>query len=118
MSDHDYKNGGWKDKYVIFKRCKDCDGTGHGPCTCEGRDGSEEQCKLLRGHKCVTCGGDGRIPVDPKAVYFVLRLDEDPHAVRAAKAYAHSVREENAEFADAILAKLQEIAEGNNENRR
>lgn len=34
-------------------------------------------------------------PVDPDAVYFVLRLDKDPHAQRAAFAYSLSILKEN-----------------------
>jgi len=32
-------------------------------------------------------------PVDPKAIYFVLRLDEDPCARAAIRTYAESVRD-------------------------
>jgi len=45
--------------------------------------------------------------VDPNAWYFVLRVDKDPHAQVAAKAYAESVKEENPtlskELLDAII---------------
>jgi len=34
-------------------------------------------------------------PVDDGAVYFVLRVDEDPHARKALRAYAESVAVEN-----------------------
>ncbi len=34
-------------------------------------------------------------PVSPEAQYFVLRLDKDPHAVKAALAYADSVEIDN-----------------------
>ena len=36
--------------------------------------------------------------VDPNAQYFVLRIDEDPHARRAVAAYADSVKEDNPAF--------------------
>lgn len=36
---------------------------------------------------------------DPEADYFVLRLDKDPHARAAAKAYADSIKEENPNLA-------------------
>lgn len=44
--------------------------------------------------------------VDPKAVYFVLRLDEDPNARQAACAYAESVAHDNPLFAWDILRRL------------
>lgn len=47
---------------------------------------------------------------DPNACYFVLRLDTDPHARRAARAYADSVRDENVRLADDLLDWLDEIA--------
>jgi hypothetical protein len=34
-------------------------------------------------------------PIDNDAVYFVLRVDEDPHARKALRAYAESVALEN-----------------------
>ena len=36
---------------------------------------------------------------DPEADYFVLRLDKDPHARAAAKAYADSIKDENPNLA-------------------
>lgn len=36
---------------------------------------------------------------NPKAEYFVLRIDKDPHARNALRAYADSVESENASFA-------------------
>ena len=70
MSDHDYRHGGWKDKYIIFK-------------------------------------SNGK-PCDPNAVYFVLRLDEDPNARVAALAYADSVEGVNPKFAADIREKVTE----------
>lgn len=61
MADHDYKEGGWKEKYQIAKA-----------------DGS---------------------PVDEGAMYFILRLDEDPHALIASIVYAMTLVGENDVFA-------------------
>lgn len=38
-------------------------------------------------------------PIDEDAKYFVLRLDKDPHALKALAVYAFSVKEDNEEFA-------------------
>lgn len=46
-------------------------------------------------------------PVDPEADYFVLRLDKDPHARKAALQYALSVRKDNRQLHDDIVAKLE-----------
>ena len=43
---------------------------------------------------------------DPAADYFVLRLDKDPHAIVAAKAYAESVKPENINLAMDIYGKV------------
>jgi len=51
-------------------------------------------------------------PVDPKAEYFVLRLDKDPHARKAALAYATSVRSVNEEFAADIENIIRGITDG------
>ena len=40
---------------------------------------------------------------DPFAQYFVLRMDTDPHARAAARAYAKSVQYENPKLADELL---------------
>jgi len=45
-------------------------------------------------------------PIDPNADYFVLRLDKDEHARKAALAYADSVETENPVFAADIRAKI------------
>ena len=47
-------------------------------------------------------------PVDPKAKYFVLRYDEDPHARAAIKAYIRSIRRENPELARDLKVELIE----------
>lgn len=39
-------------------------------------------------------------PSDPNANYFVLRLDTDPHARHAIRAYANSIRSQNPELAE------------------
>ncbi len=96
MADHDYKQGGWREKYHIFKRCEDCAGTGI----------------VLKQNgipvHCLTCNGRGFVPTDPNATYFVLRLDEDPHARVAAVAYAQSIQAENPQLAIDIRQKLAE----------
>lgn len=48
--------------------------------------------------------------VDPEAVYFVLRLDEDPNARAAMRAYAESVVRVNEELAFDIVGKLDQVA--------
>ena len=47
-------------------------------------------------------------PTDPKADYFVLRLDKDPHAVKALEAYAKSVQKENPKLAADLWEKIYE----------
>ena len=46
---------------------------------------------------------------DPNAIYFVLRLDTDPHARAAALAYANSVKPSNLNLAMDIMLKLNEL---------
>ena len=46
-------------------------------------------------------------PVDPNADYFVLRLDKDPHARKALRAYAVSVKDDNPQFAIDLWNKLE-----------
>lgn len=48
-------------------------------------------------------------PIDPKAKYFVLRYDEDPHAVAAIKAYIKSIRKENPELARDLKLELIDV---------
>ena len=43
---------------------------------------------------------------DPNADYFVLRLDTDPHARIALKAYADSIRSQNRNLSMDIYKKL------------
>ncbi len=47
-------------------------------------------------------------PVDPDAVYFVLRLDEDPNARAAALTYADKVAFDNPEFAYDIIRRVRQ----------
>ena len=84
-----YKDGGWKNKYKIQKYA------GQTSCGCR-----EAGCN------CVIKQQPYFEDVDPKAIYFVLRLDTDPHARVAARAYAESVRAENPQFARDILEKV------------
>jgi len=48
-------------------------------------------------------------PTDPKAVYFVLRLDTDPAAREAASAYASACQEANSQLASDLWALVDEI---------
>lgn len=45
-------------------------------------------------------------PMDPEADYFVLRLDKDPHARKAADAYAKSVARENPTLANDLRQRI------------
>ena len=47
-------------------------------------------------------------PVDPEAVYFVLRLDTDPIARKAARTYAKEIRATK----PTLAAELEEILDG------
>ncbi len=51
-------------------------------------------------------------PTDPKADYFVLRLDKDPHALRALLTYAKSVATDNLELASDLRKKLEKYGVG------
>ena len=51
---------------------------------------------------------DGSV-VDPKAIYFTLRIDTDPHARAAIRAYIESCREENPDLAGDLEKLLEEI---------
>ena len=48
-------------------------------------------------------------PMDPKAVYFTLRLDTDPHARLAVRMYIASCREERPELARDLEELLERI---------
>ena len=48
-------------------------------------------------------------PVDPGAVYFTLRLDTDPHARAAIRAYIESCRGEQSELARDLEKVLKEL---------
>ena len=45
-------------------------------------------------------------PVDPNADYFVLRIDKDPHALKALAFYAESVKVDNEELSNDLKNKL------------
>lgn len=64
---------------------------------------------LRRKYKIEKASGE---PVDPEAVYFVLRVDEDPHARAALRAYADSVEQENATFAEELRYLAQSPSYG------
>lgn len=61
-------------------------------------------------HKYHITKADGT-PCDPAAVYFVLRIDEDPHARRALSRYADSVEKVNPQFAQEIRELLKNTFE-------
>jgi hypothetical protein len=48
-------------------------------------------------------------PIPEGARYFVLRIDDDPHARAALRAYAESCAAENPALAADLLAALVEI---------
>ena len=49
---------------------------------------------------------------DPEADYFVLRLDSDPHARKAAIAYADSIKDENPSLAYDIRERVSKYEGG------
>lgn len=49
-------------------------------------------------------------PIDLNAVFFVLRVDADPHARKALLAYIESVKTENPTLAGDIDALLASVA--------
>ena len=59
-------------------------------------------------NKYIITKKDGR-PTDPNAVYFVLRLDKDPHALNAINTYLNSVRKDNPELARDLCSVVTEI---------
>lgn len=48
-------------------------------------------------------------PVDPKAIYFTLRLDTDPYARKAIRAYIEACREEQPELARDLEKVMGEL---------
>ena len=92
-----YKRGGWDQKYVIQKRCARCRG--------KGLIGLRS---IVPRH-CRRCEGTGVTQIDPKAIYFVLRIDKDPHARKAVLAYAASVEQDNPKFAQDIRDKVKAV---------
>ena len=49
-------------------------------------------------------------PTDPNAMYFVLRLDKDPHARKAALAYAKSVKSDNLQLSNELTKAVARAA--------
>lgn len=45
-------------------------------------------------------------PIDDEAEYFVLRVDKDPHARAAIRAYARSIKKDNPELAESLCRRL------------
>jgi hypothetical protein len=60
--------------------------------------------------KYVIQKADGE-PVDPKAVYFTMRLDTDAHAREAVRAYIRSCRYEHPELARDLEELLERLGE-------
>jgi hypothetical protein len=56
----------------------------------------EEKRGLYNKYKVTKVDGS---PVDPRATYFVLRVDTDPHAIPAIAAYSVACAEENPDLA-------------------
>jgi len=48
-------------------------------------------------------------PTDPKATYFPLRVDKDPYARIALRAYSDAIRDADPEFAQELLEWIAEI---------
>jgi len=48
-------------------------------------------------------------PVDPRAMYFTIRLDTDPFARAAARAYIEACREQEPELARDLERLLMEV---------
>jgi len=57
-----------------------------------------------------TVGKSDGTPVDPQAQYFVLRLDTDPHARVAARAYASSIQSEDPLLSAEMMAWIFSLA--------
>ena len=51
-------------------------------------------------------------PVDPRAVYFTLRLDTDKHARAAVRAYIESCLDEQPKLAQDLKRMLEEVERG------
>jgi hypothetical protein len=64
-------------------------------------------------HKYVVSKRDGS-PVDPKADYFVLRLDTDRAARRSAEFYAAYVSEDNPQIARDLRERCERYEEEGN----
>ncbi len=53
-------------------------------------------------------------PVDPKAQYFVLRIDTDPNARVALHAYAENISRSDPLFSEELLAWLSQYENASN----
>ena len=60
----------------------------------------------LQKSKYIISKDDGS-DVDPDAWYFVLRVDKDPHAQKAAIVYAQSVEEDNPLLAKELMEQVR-----------
>jgi hypothetical protein len=60
----------------------------------------------LQASKYIISKADGS-EIDPDAWYFVLRVDDDPHAQKAAIAYAQSVEGENPLLAKELIEQVR-----------
>ncbi len=60
----------------------------------------------LQASKYIISKTDGS-EVDPDAWYFVLRVDDDPHAQKAAIAYAQSVEKDNPILAKELIEQVR-----------
>ncbi len=112
MTDQDWKAGGLnRSKYVVFKQCPSCGGTG---------DCQYDQPPVIQ-DACEDCNGRGAVePTDSGAKYFVLRIDcgpegpRDPHARAALYDYAYYVADDNMQFATEICEWLDQLDTGEN----
>ena len=88
-----YLEGGWRDKYVILKK----------------RQYRPEKKETHVGYAIAGRSGvvQATLP-DEDATYFVLRLDQDPHARAAAETYADSVEKVNPKLAADIRRRLDD----------
>ena len=68
--------------------------------------------KLYRKYDIKKANGQ---PTDPKAKYFVLRLDTDPVARMAMRTYANEVERPEPEFAAQIRAWMDRLDDGDQE---
>lgn len=60
--------------------------------------------------KYIVLKADGS-PTDPEAVYFPLRLDNDPYAREAARVYADRIEKTNPKLASDLRLQIEEAEE-------